>query len=72
MATIPAADLLYKLSDTDNCIINLDLKSVIGFTESDFRKPTLDKSIFLVSFGGGKRILGLGNTIRCSADRNWQ
>lgn len=58
MATRPAGDLLYKLSDIDNYIINLYLKSVIAFTESDFRKHTVDKTIFLVSFGDGIRILG--------------
>lgn len=63
MATRSAGDLLYKLSDKDNYIINyvinLYLKSVIGFTEFNFRKHTLDKTIFLVSFGGGNQILVL-------------
>lgn len=53
MATRPAGDLLYKLSDLGNYIISLYLKSVIVFTEFRFRKHTLDKTIFLVSFRDG-------------------
>lgn len=59
MATGPAGDLLYKLSNIDNYISNSYLKSVIGFTGFDFRKYPPDKTILLVSFGDGNRILGL-------------